>query len=594
MVNTLALVLAGVLLYTVVAMALRARGVLPPSVRVQGPITTIHTLRGRKFLNWLAGPKRFWRAWGNFGIGIALVVMVGSFLAVLAAAYGTLQSPQRTAITEPQNVLVIPGVNEFLPLSAAPEIVFGLLVGLVVHEGGHGLLCRVGDIEIDSMGLALVALIPVGAFVEPDEESRQHSDRGSQTRMFAAGVTNNFAVTLLAFLLLFGPVVGAIQPVSGAPVGDVAPGSAAAVGGIERGDVITGVNGTDVTGEQSLDGALDNVSSRTVHVSLANGEPITVERRLLLTRIAPRQVQGIDTGGDPPVITSVNDTAVHTEDQFFAALENRTRARIQTEESGNATIVAGVLVSVASDGPLSKSGPEAGTSLIVTRIDGERVVTDQGLTSALADTDPGQTVEVVAYRDGKRRTYEVELGESRANPGRGLLGVHVTSGVSGLTVDDFGADIYPAQQYLTLLGGGDGGPFGLGAGNFFQRIFLVLFLPFASAVDPAFTYNFAGFVGPVTNFYEPTGPLSILGGGVFTLANVLFWVGWVNLQLGFFNCIPAFPLDGGHILRTSTEAIVSRLPIRAGQSITSVVTTAVSLVMLAGVLLMVFGAQLLG
>jgi hypothetical protein len=150
MVSTLTLVLAGVLLYTVVAMALRARGMLPSYVRVQGPITTIHTQRGKAFLDWLAGPKRFWRAWGNFGVGIALVVMVGSFLAVVFAAYSSVTSPQQTAITEPQNVLVIPGVNEFLPLSAAPEIVFGLLVGLVVHEGGHGLLCRVGDIDIDS------------------------------------------------------------------------------------------------------------------------------------------------------------------------------------------------------------------------------------------------------------------------------------------------------------------------------------------------------------------------------------------------------------------------------------------------------------
>ncbi|MFB6172277.1 MAG: site-2 protease family protein [Haloarculaceae archaeon] len=593
MVNTLALVLAGVLLYTVVAMVLRARGSLPPSVRIQGPITTIHTQRGRAFLDWLARPKRFWRAWGNFGVGIALVVMVGSFVAVLAAAYGTIQSPQQTAITQPQNVLVIPGVNDFLPLSAAPEIVFGLLVGLVVHEGGHGLLCRVGDIEIDSMGLALVALVPVGAFVEPDEDSRQRADRGNQTRMFAAGVTNNFAVALVAFLLLFGPVVGAIQPVAGAAVGDVARGSAAAAGGIQRGDVITGVNGTAVTGPDDLDAALREAPGRTLHVSLADGREVTVQRRLLLTRAVESQVPGIDLSGGPPVVSAVNGTPVHTQGEFLAQLGDRSRAQVQTESSGNATIVAGALVAVAPDEPLAAAGATPGTSMVITQLDGDRVVTDDDLTAALSDTDPGQTVTVVAYRDGERRTYQVELGTNQAAPDRGLLGVRVQAGVSGITVDDFGADVYPADQYLALLGGGDG-PFGLGAGNFFQRVFLVLFLPFASAVDPTFTYNFAGFVGPVTNFYEPTGPLAVLGGGVFTLANVLFWTGWVNLQLGFFNCIPAFPLDGGHILRTSTEAVVSRLPIRAGRSVTSVVTTAISLVMLAGVLLMVFGAQLLG
>ena len=65
MVDTLTWVLAGVLLYTVGAMALRTRGVLPESIRIQGPITTIHTKRGRAFLNWLARPKRFWREIGR-------------------------------------------------------------------------------------------------------------------------------------------------------------------------------------------------------------------------------------------------------------------------------------------------------------------------------------------------------------------------------------------------------------------------------------------------------------------------------------------------------------------------------------------------
>ena len=138
MVDTLTLVLAGVVLYTVLALILKTRGLLPEWLRVSGPITTLHTQKGKVFLDWLAQPKRFWRAWGNFGVGVALVVMVGTFALVIFAGLQALSNPTPTPLNQPRNVLAIPGVNDFLPLSAAVEIIFGLLVGLVVHEGATG------------------------------------------------------------------------------------------------------------------------------------------------------------------------------------------------------------------------------------------------------------------------------------------------------------------------------------------------------------------------------------------------------------------------------------------------------------------------
>lgn len=589
MVSTLWLVGGGVLLYTFVAMALNSQGRLPDAIRVQGPITTIHTQRGKAFLNWLSEPRRFWRAWGNLGVGIALVVMIGSFGLVAFAALQAVQNPQPSPLNEPQNVLAIPGVNDFLPLSVAPEIIAGLVIGLVVHEGGHGLLCRVEDIDIESMGLALLAFIPIGAFVEPDESSRNDASRGGQTRMFAAGVTNNFAIAVLCFLLLFGPVAGAIGVAAGVPVGGSLPGSPARQAGLEEGAVIASVDGQSVADADEMQAVLANSSTEQVTVELRDGSRLDVTREVLVTtavRSAPVDVN--------ETITAVNGSEISTASGFERAVASRPVADLTVRGADGTrteTVPIGTYSLVAEDGALA-SGTElsGGETMIVTEIDGERTVDFDDLSAVLDGREPGDTVTVTGYVggfDGDRRTYEIELGGSGSDA---VLGVRIQRGVSGLVVDDFGVDVYPAGTFLTILGGDGGGDLGG-----IQRAYLALVLPFASLTLPEVGYNFAGFVGPVTEFYTVSGPLGLLGaGGTFLLANLLFWTAWINLIIGQFNCVPAYPLDGGHILRTTTESVVSRLPVTDGRALTSAVTTTVSVVMILGLLVMVFGPRLLG
>jgi membrane-associated protease RseP (regulator of RpoE activity) len=601
--NTLLWVLVGLLAYSFVALLLRRRGLLPSSVRIQGPFTTVHTKRGRDFIDWVATPKRFWRAWTNFGLGTALVIMVGMFLFLLVQGLFILQNPPApSAVNQPQNFLVIPGVNDFLPLSVAPEIIFGLLVGLVVHEGGHGILCRVEDIEIESMGLFLFTILPLGAFVEPDEESQRKADRGGKSRMFAAGVTNNFAVTIVAFALLFGPVIGSIAVAPGMAVAGSYDGSPAAAAGIGQGDRITAVAGAPVDNETTLQSALRSTDAAQVEVELDGGESaadretrtVTVQRSLIVAGSVAGNPANLSVSDRPITVSQVNGTPVDTQRGFSEAVGDERFASVTTSR-GTVTIPVGAYVTQATaDGPLGSAGAPTGESVIVTAIDGERVTSSSDLDRVLDGISPGTTVPVELRVDGGFETYQVTLGENPRD-GSAFLGVNLFPGSSGLLLTDFGVQSYPAGTYVALLGG-DGGPDALGisgaiADSPLSAVYVSLILPLASLVLGI--PNFPGFTSNVANFYAVTGPLAFLGSGVFLLANVCFWMAWINLQLGMFNCIPGYPLDGGRILRTSAEAVVSRLPVSQPYTVVRTITTGVGVTMLLSLLLLVFGPTVL-
>ncbi|MFC7226550.1 site-2 protease family protein [Salinirubellus salinus] len=560
-------VLLGLLVFGVVAELLDRSERLPPGVSATGPFLTLSSTRGRTLLDRVARPRWLWRLLGTAGLAIVAGLVVLAAVGVVLAGVAAVLDPASSPIESPGSVLVVPGVNPFLPLAAAPELLFGVLLGLVVHEGAHGVLARAGDIEVESVGLFLLAVVPAGAYVLPagldggDEADSDH-ERGHRlgwARLYAAGPAANLVGAGVCFLALL-VVLGSVAPVAGVAVGGVFADSPAADAGLERGDVLTSLGGRAVGDDDSLHAALANASG-TVRVGRRDAPAVTVERSV--TVVATSEASDLEPGVR---ILAVDGRNVSTVAAFREALADDRRAELTLEapdgSPGGYALKPGLAGRVAPDGPLDEAGAAPDGRVVLVRVAGERVLDRADLGRALADRQPGETVTVEAFEEGDLDTFELTLGGEgdRREPSEAsgesdpILGIFPEPGVSGLVLTDFGVEPYPADTYHGALRGA--GLPGAADGPL-QRGFAFLLLPLAGVVGLA-PFGFAGFVGTAREAFVVSGVLAPLGDGAFVLANALFWSAWLQIQLAAFNCIPAYPLDGGRLVRSGVAALGER------------------------------------
>ena len=91
--------------------------------------------------------------------------------------------PKPTGIYEPQNILLLPGINDYVPSTFA--VWFAFFLTIVIHEFGHAILPGGGH-QGPGYGSA-PAVIPIGFFVEPDEEELEQKKGMPKIRMFGPG-----------------------------------------------------------------------------------------------------------------------------------------------------------------------------------------------------------------------------------------------------------------------------------------------------------------------------------------------------------------------------------------------------------------------
>jgi membrane-associated protease RseP (regulator of RpoE activity) len=225
-----------------------------------GVFDRIGSLRASRYISWIA------LFIVPFVAAIGLYIIVTSLVALLS-------NPAVGEITRelgPGTILLLPGINPILPIAYGWV---AIVCAIAIHEGAHGIVARSAGFRVKSSGLLFFLFIPIGAFVDVDEEQIKKAKPRASLRVMAAGVGGNVA---LAAICLIGVlvIVGSLTPIiDGVYISDVTDGMPAKAAGLLPTDVLVSIDGLRVNSTKDLRDLLGNkTAGDIVAVTVARGD----------------------------------------------------------------------------------------------------------------------------------------------------------------------------------------------------------------------------------------------------------------------------------------------------------------------------------
>jgi membrane-associated protease RseP (regulator of RpoE activity) len=222
------------------------------SLSLMGPFILWHTKRGLDYLDKAAGHRKFWDVFHPLALALCYIAMVGMIALLIADVMVYIRAPEAIGGMDPRLVLGLPGINPIIPIGYG---IIGLVVTMVFHELSHGIVSRHQGITVRSMGI-LFFILPMGAFVEPDDKEIENSEPSKRLRIEEAGAGMNMIVGIAA-LLIVALLAGSMAPkAEGVPVLEASGPIAQA--GIKVGDIITAINGMEIKSTEAFVTMMEN------------------------------------------------------------------------------------------------------------------------------------------------------------------------------------------------------------------------------------------------------------------------------------------------------------------------------------------------
>ena len=199
----------------------------------------------------------------------------------------------------------------FTFVSQLLQFILGLAALILLHEFGHFLVARLLKVEVEEFGIGfpprIVKLfesngtaftlnwIPLGGFVRPKGENDPEVPGGLaaaspwvRLAVLFAGPVMNILIGIVLAVMLFYSLGEPIQ--SKVIVQAVAPQSPAQQAGLQKGDLITKIDGTAITGYDSISQVVsDNLGKQVSLTYQRGGQAYTIN---LIPRKSPPPNQG--------------------------------------------------------------------------------------------------------------------------------------------------------------------------------------------------------------------------------------------------------------------------------------------------------------